>query len=368
MKTYFPNLNTLRFIAASLVIVHHIELYKSIFNLENWWNIGFFQVIGKIGVVLFFVLSGFLITSLLLNEQKNHGFISIKKFYVRRILRIWPLYYLIVFLGFFVYPYINFFNIPDKNIFPEVLNNRIPNIFYYLTVFANLGWAIFKDVPYTSQTWSLATEEQFYIFWPFLIIFFRRRLLSIMVTVLISYWVVKILLGVLPKFTPDSYLRIIEILQRFWFVFNINCMAIGGIAGVLVFKDKPVVNKFIYNRYFFWLCVVLSSLFLICGCKFGFFHYEVYALLFAYIIINLSSNKNYEKLLENKVTNYLGSISYGMYMLHFPVLTISIKIGQYLKSPFVAVYVLTFGLTILLSYISYNYLEDYFLKLKSRFI
>jgi len=68
-KIYFPNLNGLRFIAAFLVIIHHIEQTKSIFKIENYWGaIPFIGIIGKLGVVLFFVLSGFLITYLLLEK------------------------------------------------------------------------------------------------------------------------------------------------------------------------------------------------------------------------------------------------------------------------------------------------------------
>ena len=92
MRRYFPNLNSLRFVAASLVIIHHVESRKHFFKLDNLYQIDFFEIIGKLGVVLFFVLSGFLITSLLLQEYEEKNSISFKKFYMRRILRIWPLY------------------------------------------------------------------------------------------------------------------------------------------------------------------------------------------------------------------------------------------------------------------------------------
>ena len=91
-KIYFPNLNGLRFIAAFLVIIHHVEQIKSISKIENFWGaIPFIGIIGKLGVILFFVLSGFLITYLLLAEENTFKKISIKKFYMRRILRIWPI-------------------------------------------------------------------------------------------------------------------------------------------------------------------------------------------------------------------------------------------------------------------------------------
>ncbi|MBL0102606.1 MAG: acyltransferase [Bacteroidetes bacterium] len=95
-KIHFPGLNGLRFIAAFLVLVHHNERIKLRLGLENFWESQFIIVVGKLGVILFFVLSGFLITYLLLKEEKKTGSIHVKQFYIRRILRIWPLYFLIM--------------------------------------------------------------------------------------------------------------------------------------------------------------------------------------------------------------------------------------------------------------------------------
>ena len=89
-RLYFPNLNGLRFIAALLVIVHHIEQLKYIYGLPNNFSSSFVQIIGELGVILFFVLSGFLITYLLLEEEKRTTTIAVKNFYLRRVLRIWP--------------------------------------------------------------------------------------------------------------------------------------------------------------------------------------------------------------------------------------------------------------------------------------
>ncbi|ANF51754.1 hypothetical protein A0O34_15120 [Chryseobacterium glaciei] len=363
MKKIYPNLNSLRFIAALLVIVHHIELYKSLFGLNNYWNIPFFQVIGKLGVVLFFVLSGFLITSLLLHEKESKGAISIKNFYLRRVLRIWPLYYLIVFLGFFVYPYIPFFDIPDKNIFPDVLQHRFPNIFYYLSIFANVGIPIYGDIPYTSQTWSIATEEQFYLFWPFLFILFPKKSIRIMITFIIGYWIVKFFFNYtnIPVINDKAQ----QIIKGFIFYFNINCMALGGIFAILVYNKNLIIN-IIFERKVFFITVISTILLLLFGVNFGFFHYDIYALLFAIIIVNLACNDDLKSVLENKVTNYLGSISYGIYMYHFVALTIAIRASIYFKNLWI-IYPITFLLTFVISHFSYKYFESFFLKLKSKF-
>jgi peptidoglycan/LPS O-acetylase OafA/YrhL len=95
-KIYFKGLNEIRAIAALAVLFHHVELYKyrgNIFSLYNTPLNPFIKSLGKNGVYLFFVLSGFLITYLLLTEKSVFNKIDIKKFYIRRMLRIWPLYY-----------------------------------------------------------------------------------------------------------------------------------------------------------------------------------------------------------------------------------------------------------------------------------
>src|SRR4051812_25418181 len=102
-KVFFPNLNGVRAIASLMVVIAHIELDKSVFHLRplNFINLENF---GRVGVSVFFALSGFLITYLLLEEKKNFNKITFGDFYMRRILRIWPLYFLVVIVGFFIYP------------------------------------------------------------------------------------------------------------------------------------------------------------------------------------------------------------------------------------------------------------------------
>ena len=88
---YFKNLNGLRFIAAFLVIIHHIEQFKNLWNIPNFYYKSSIKSLGDVGVTVFFVLSGFLITYILLKEKQKTGTINIISFYIKRILRIWPL-------------------------------------------------------------------------------------------------------------------------------------------------------------------------------------------------------------------------------------------------------------------------------------
>ena len=179
-KIYFPNLNALRFTAALLVIIHHIEQFKRIYHLDSLYGESpFISSIGPQGVSLFFVLSGFLITYLLLSEEKKSLNINIPKFYIRRALRIWPLYFLVVILSLFVLPYITILNLPgyDATVTQTFLGYKL---LLYIFFFANIVFAIFGLVPYCAQSWSIGTEEQFYLVWPILLKYMgggRRKLL-----------------------------------------------------------------------------------------------------------------------------------------------------------------------------------------------
>lgn len=161
--SYFPNLNGLRFIAAALVIIHHIELNKKSYNILTLEYLSDFFYLGKLGVVLFFVLSGFLITYLLLLEEEKNNSISIKNFYIKRVLRIWPLYFLILILGVLILPNFNFFQVEGVD---YILLWQNITIILLLGVFflPTLALLIFPDV--TSRIghlWSIGTEELFYL-------------------------------------------------------------------------------------------------------------------------------------------------------------------------------------------------------------
>lgn len=106
-KIYFQGLNEVRAIAALSVFVYHVECNKRIRQIPNMFNTSLkdsFNILGASGVHVFFVLSGFLITYLLLREKETFQKIDLKKFFARRMLRIWPLYYVIILFSFLVIP------------------------------------------------------------------------------------------------------------------------------------------------------------------------------------------------------------------------------------------------------------------------
>lgn len=362
-KIYFPNLNGLRFIAAFLVIVHHIEQIKAILKIDNYWGSSpFIGIIGKLGVILFFVLSGFLITYLLLAEEKSFKTISIKKFYVRRMLRIWPLYFLIVILAFIVLPNIDLFILPgfDK----DVIYSNLPlKLFLYAIFFPNLVLSLLGVVPFASHTWSIGTEEQFYLVWPVILKFVKRQRILLMITIIVGYVLFNLSLS--THFT--DFLPFKKTIRSFWSMFNIDCMAIGGIFAILLFQKSKLLN-ILQNSILFYSSLILVTILIIQGVHIPYIHYEVYSILFAIIILNFASNKSGKLSLENSVFNFLGNISYGLYMYHPIAIVLALVISSHLKyKENWLIYPLSFILTVAMASISYKYYESFFLKFKLMF-
>ncbi len=362
-RVYFPNLNGLRFIAAFLVIIHHIEQFRKIFGLSSYWEkIPFFDIIGKLGVVMFFVLSGFLITYLLVVEDRKYGEVSIWKFYMRRILRIWPLYFFILFLAFAVFPNIDFFVLPGLPP-SSIYSNFAIKLILYVVFLPNLVLSFFGVVPYMSQAWSVGTEEQFYLIWPLLTRYFKKHRIVLLVAIILLYAAIdKWLFTTYSDFIPYK-----DVLRAFWSTFNIDCMAIGGLFAIILFERRSILN-YLLNKFLFYLVTVLLIVLLIKGVVIPKIHFQFYALLFAILILNLAENDRLAKVLENKVLNYLGAISYGLYMYHPIGITAAIGIGGYigLRSNFF-IYPATFAITIVLAGISYKYFESFFLQFKEKF-
>lgn len=358
-KLYFQNLNAIRFFAAFCVLIHHIEQFKFIFNLPSYWKSrSFIRPIGELGVVLFFVLSGFLITYLLLVEKKVTGSISIKEFYIRRILRIWPLYFLIVTLALLVFPNLSFFRVPG-------LSNHC-NLFFKVILFVfflpNLLSVVCGIVPFASQTWSIGTEEQFYLFWP--VVFKKIKMNKFLFLFLIIVFYSGMRLFLINS--PDFMFK--HTLTRFWSVFNIDCMAIGGLFASIHFYDKQIILNLFYNKYVQLIFFFGTLILLFKGLHFRFFQNEIYSILFGIIILNLATNPKNIIGLENRYTNFLGKISYGIYMYHPIAIVLTIKLWMYMTiKNSLWIYPISICLTLLIAAVSYFYFERRFIEHKIKF-
>ena len=371
-RIYFPSLNGLRFIAALLVIVHHIEQLKYIYGLPNNFSSSFIQIIGELGVILFFVLSGFLITYLLLEEENRTSTIAVKNFYIRRILRIWPLYFFIVAVALFVLPNIPMFILPeyDKATIYEDLPSKI---LLYLFFLPNLVTPLYGVVPYASLLWSIGTEEQFYLIWPPVLKIVKKYRIGLMLLIVFGYLLfARALFSSRTDFIPFKYE-----LNAFWQSFNITSMAIGGFFALLL-HSKHAALKLLMNKYLFYI-VLAGTAYLIYqgvyfpslivnGLKFPYVYKEFYSLWFGIIILNFAANKGIVIHLEQRPLRYLGKISYGLYMYHTIAIVATLQAALWLGALSDALlYPVSLALSILLSGVSYKYFESYFLNFKTNY-
>lgn len=350
-RIYLKGLNGLRAIAAIAVVFSHTNMGLQKFNLPAKHTID----LAGYGVTIFFALSGFLITYLLLKEEAATKNIDIKKFYIRRVLRIWPLYYLYLFISLFVIYFI------DKN--TTAPYGSIP---YYVFLMANIPFILSKALPYLFHYWSLGVEEQFYLFWPWLTKKSKNKFNVILIFTIV-FLLFRILAWYIERKTGNGLFYLILNVTRF------DCMSIGALGAVLYNNNNRYlleISKSIITQILFWIIILLMI--------FNKFHIislidsEILAVMTVFMIVNQASNPKPIIDLENKLADFIGKISFGIYVYHPIIISLSafiisrfIKNNSILTLSFVYITVLT--LTIAVSYLSYNYFEKPFLNFKNKF-
>ncbi len=349
-KVRIKNLDTFRAIAALIVLIGHTEGAR-------WSNFGHsvfeFLPSAHLSVILFFVISGFLISFLLSEEKKNYGTISIKDFYVRRILRIWPLYYLILLLS-------------------VVLLSHEPTtkaIAYAVSICPNIPRAFRCDEWSASpQIWSIGVENQFYIFFPLLVFFLSRKQLYTFLSLFIAgYTVLPHLIDFINVRTINSA-ALMDFNFKFYADCKFNSLAVGCLAG-LILSDKSNFLKVLYNRYLFYISTMVAIV--IWGLNLDILGYkdEIMTLLFAVIILNVCTNNDLDITFENHMTKFLGRISYGIYMYHWIMIELVYKILPVQDSILwnLIVHIMVLIATIFVAWLSYETYEKFFLNLKKKF-
>jgi len=394
-RVYFRGLHALRFFAATGVIVTHIELIKKYFGLPNKWSLlkgdehlrlldileghySFGQLIitrlGSMAVTFFFVLSGFLITYLLFIEKERTGKVAVKKFYLRRILRIWPLYFFILVLGFFVLPQISLFDVPQQT--AALKENFVSNLIPYLLIFPNLAHAIHEfDVANIGQSWSIGVEEQFYIIWPLIIGFATRYKKTILIFIFTL-----LALKIATVFALRLDINWLYPWKKFLATIKMESMAIGGLGALWLFRKPKAVHR-LFGHSALPFIAIAGLLITICllpkQLEDGIFLVE--STFFLMIIVSISICTSKDSWMESTFFRVMGDISYGIYMYHFMIVTlvvsfckryIFIEQTSYQESflwqnmlLYIAILVLSIGV----SFLSYRYFERFFISLKERF-
>lgn len=372
-SVYFPNLNGLRFFAAAIVIINHVEQARSMFGLQNIYNNAMVYALGDNGVTLFFVLSGFLITYLLLKEREVTGSVAIKDFYVRRILRIWPLYYLIVFLAIFLLPNINFFNWP---VWSSLLQQNFAiKALLFLLIIPNANQVLFSPVAFGNQLWSIGVEEQFYLFWPW-IVKYIKRIVPALLFIIVAMPLVVGLLNYAANQHLNNYPQMLaacNFLKKFLALTRVDCMATGGLAAYFLFHKNTIFIKIIFHRITQWVNLLMFVYVVATAFYVPFFSNIIHSLLFSILIVNLAANPKRLFSLEFKWLSYLGKTSYGIYMYHPLCIFTCIKLMQYFNMPMntiaieIVLYSIIFLSTIIVAALSYRFLETPVLAFKKRF-
>lgn len=366
-RIYFENLDGLRFFCFLAVFLFHS------FHTDNPQIIsnsafGFIKhdIFGNgfLGVNFFFVLSGFLITTLLIEEKKLNGKINIPKFWVRRILRIWPLYFLCIFFGFVLFP------------FAKSLAGGYPqesaNIWYYLGFINNFDYIKkgLPDAPGLGVLWSVAIEEQFYVVWPVILSFFTLK----------NYWIPFVII-----ICGSLVFRSVYDIERLHEMHTLSCigdMAIGAF-GAWLFNLKPKFSNLIIKMprwQIISVYMILAAIFLfrdefLLGTYFLriFERAFISTIILIVILEQCFSENSFYKMNSFKDISRLGIFTYGLYCLHFIIISAVAaslkKLGfeNHLWQVLFLQTIISLTITIIAAKLSFKYFENPFLKIKDRF-
>jgi peptidoglycan/LPS O-acetylase OafA/YrhL len=354
-RQYYPALDGLRGLAILLVIVYH-----------NFGFINYF-FFGWLGVDLFFVLSGFLITDILLKSFGSPNYL--RNFYTRRVLRIFPVYYLSLIIFLVVLPFI-----PNL---PVSLNYYTDNQVWLWTYLQNWLY-IFKPTGSSDvlhHLWSLAVEEQFYLLWPIAIVIIKKPkyLLILISTILLAVIATRFAIWIYAVKDLSYY--------NLYTFSRIDGICIGCMIALLKKTNVTLLKNST------WIIVLSLS-----GMNFLFYFFNKdnqfsfpYLAIVGYttfaIIFGLLVNEAVSK--ETKIINFIfglpilkffGRISYGLYVYHWPIY---IFLNPFFKNwsagnlyflrPEIASSIITLIIAIILSVISQRYFESIFIRLKKKF-
>lgn len=337
---HVKQLDGLRCIAILFVLISHFA-----YTVGQYFSAGYF------GVDLFFVLSGFLITGILLKPSKSF-WNAYGTFIGRRILRIFPVYYLTILILFIVnYDYVHHY------------------LLYCLTYTYNYAWVYFR-IPENaiSHFWSLCVEEQFYLFAPFIIIGLRNKLqiVYIFLILLIVVSGSQLYSNIFPVFSAYNGVGIFP---------QVYSLSVGAL-GAVINSEQKLPLKLLRNKWVEY-AALLFLVFLLAT------HYNIKYIFCPFLslfivlkaVMGSFATRGLNNLLKHNGIRYIGVISYGIYLFHPPLafyltkfifskISMKLIVNKYfwlLKLPVYS------SLSIIIAHYSYKYFEKWFLNLKDRY-
>lgn len=361
---YFENLDGLRFLAFLIVFISHVILFIGLPSANPSVQLfsHYFLVNGEVGVTFFFVLSGFLITYLLLKEKEKAGNINIKNFYSRRAKRLLPTYFLTVALGFLALPLLGnsafpFNTIPDWS--------ELPYFIFFIQNFrlAFGGGALLA----LNLLWAISIEVQFYLVWPILVNFFsKQNLLRLILSIIGVSFLYRYFYSGHPTVLAYSTFSVM------------SDLTMGALLGWIIFYKNELVETFKNKLQLFgaiWI-YFLTFFFIILKHFILGTHSPLFPLIqalwplvlsFLFTLIILDQNENEAssfKMGKFRKISYLGKISYSLYAYHLLILVVLVagankwSIMIY-SSPLAWIFFVAafFALAVLAAAISEKYLE-----------
>ena len=371
---YLPSIDSLRALAVLAVIIYHVDV--------NYLPGGF------LGVDLFFVLSGYLISSLIIKEYRKTGSLNLYNFYIRRARRLLPAVYFMITVGLVI-----------MVLFNEVLlrKSHLDAIFGY--IYSSNWWYIFHKLDYFDSfgaqspfkhLWSLAIEEQFYMIFPLLFLLVNRKKKSKDGTYKLNKNFLYVVLGlILASLIAHILLFDINNISRIYFGTDTRAFSLlVGVVGAILYPMERLHAKVTPQQNMLYSVVSLVSIailitVMIYTSEYNTLLYRGGFLLVAILglIVIISSGKQHtlmSRLLSFKPVVFIGKISYSLYLWHFPVLVLTTPVSE-IGNPNIFFVILRIVLTFAVAIVSYvfvetpirklgfkNYINVIFKKLKKR--
>ncbi|MCU0598042.1 MAG: acyltransferase [Desulfobacterales bacterium] len=344
---YMPALDGMRGIAILLVMLFHAneQFFKGCF----------------IGVDIFFVLSGFLITVLLMKEYDNRKSISFKNFYLRRVLRIAPaLFFLLI-----IYCGMSIVFLGKQKAISNLIDASI-----VISFMANWSRAFGIHPPdFLGHTWSLSIEEQFYILWPITLSVLlnninSKKVIAVFVFLIaLSSWALRIYL----VYQGAPIKRIYNGLDT-----RADALLIGCVLGIMLSSDvfSDTVEKKLSKFLFFITPSAIVFFVFVSVCmdwknkQMYYWIYFIIEMCASFLILDLFVNKKsmIRSILSMKWLVWIGSISYGLYLWHYPIF----RLMKSLDFEFTAIFTIGTILAFMFSIFSFYTIEKPFLRLKKK--
>ncbi len=349
-----PNITGLRFFLALCVVIFHTSEFCSKHEIPFYNNLPIYNK-GSEAVCMFFSLSGFLIIRQLYIEKKKFNTISLKQFFKRRSLRIFPLYFLILFYGLFHYNYIlptaGF--IGDYNNKYNLMEGVLLSVFFMPNVFASL----YSPGGIIEILWSIGVEEQFYLFIaPLLFLIPLKKQVSFLT---LSTFIIFIIYF----FIENNWLSRFGML--FFYFTSSGIISILLLERKLLFKSK-IIRFILISLFILYFATDIFHLVL------SQTNYNFISMVLFSLFIGALSVKPLLIFNDNLIT-YFGKISYGIYVYHSIVIQFlgflyiktifNMDINNVIVISFFNVLVIV--ITLCISHFSYQYFEKFFMKYSS---